>query len=106
MNKFERLQIDLNTLGTGSMKCFGDSMLPLIKSGSKITFVKQDDYNIGDVVFCKVSGWYIDAHIITKKDPKRGWMIANYDGWENGWTKTIYGKAVQTEHGGVIKNLD
>jgi len=52
MNKYERVKNDLEEKGTGTMKCFGDSMLPVIKSGSKITFVKQDNYKVGDIVFC------------------------------------------------------
>ena len=87
------------------MKCFGESMLPIIKSGSKITFVKQDNYKVGDIVFCKVSGYWIDAHIIKAQHPTKGFMIANYDGWENGWTKTIFGKAVATDFQGEIKQL-
>jgi hypothetical protein len=105
MNKYERVKNELETKGFGSMKCFGNSMLPIIKSGSKISFRKQDDYQVGDIVFCRVRGYWIDAHIITKKNDKRGWLICNYDGWENGWTKTIYGKAVLSEHKGKVKNL-
>lgn len=105
MNKYERVKLELEIKGTGSMRCFGDSMLPIIKSGSKITFEVKDDYKVGDIVFCVVGGYWIDAHIITKKDPKRGFMIANYDGWENGWTRTIFGKAVTVEYNGQVKNL-
>jgi hypothetical protein len=105
MNKYERVKQDLEEKGTGTMKCFGDSMLPIIKSGSKITFVKQDNYKVGDIVFCKVRGYWIDAHIIKAQHPTRGFMISNYDGWENGWTKTIYGRAVSAEHNGKTKEL-
>lgn len=105
MNKYERTKQALETDGTGSMKCFGQSMMPIIKSGSKITFEKQDNYKVGDIVFCKVRGYWIDAHIITKEHPTQGFMIANYDGWENGWTKTIFGKAITSEHRGTIKEL-
>ena len=105
MNKYERVKFELETKGAGSMRCFGNSMLPIIKSGSKITFEVKDDYEVGDIVFCRVRGYWIDAHIITKKNQKRGWMISNYDGWENGWTKTIYGKAITAELNGITKNL-
>jgi hypothetical protein len=105
MNKYERLKQELEESGEGSMKCFGQSMVPILKSGSKLTFVKQDNYEIGDIVFCKVKGRWIDAHLITKKHPKLGFMIANNHGWENGWTKTIFGKAVTAEHGGYVKDL-
>ncbi len=34
---------------------------------------------------------------ITKKDANKGYMIANNKGFENGWTKTIYGYVIQIE---------
>lgn len=98
MNKFERLKHDLETKGYGSMKAYGQSMLPLLKSGSLLTFEQADVYEIGDIVFCKVRGRYIDAHKITKKDTNKGFLIANNHGYENGWTKTIYGRVVTGEY--------
>lgn len=89
MNKYERLKNDLEKNKIGKMKVFGTSMLPLIKSGTLLTFEKKDEYSIGDIVFCKVKGRIIDAHIITKKDSNKGYMIANNRGFENGWTKNI-----------------
>jgi hypothetical protein len=62
MNKFERLKLELEVSGTGNMKAFGSSMLPILKSGTLLTFEKVNDYGIGDIVFCKVKGRYIDAH--------------------------------------------
>ncbi len=97
MNKYEILKQQLETVGTGKMKVFGQSMKPRIESGALLTFVKQDAYEIGDVVFSKVKGRYIDAHMITKIDQGR-FMIANNHGYENGWTKTVYGKAVTAEY--------
>lgn len=99
MNKYERLIKDLDTDATGQMKCFGNSMLPILKSGGKLTFVKQEDYEVGDIVFCKVKGRFIDAHKIIKKDLQKGFLIANNHGWENGWTKTIFGKATEVDYG-------
>ena len=94
MNKFERLKNELEIAGTGKMKAFGNSMLPILKSGSLLTFEKANDYAIGDIVFCKVKGRYIDAHKIVKRDTNKGFLIANNHGYENGWTKIIYGKAI------------
>lgn len=94
MNKFERLKLDLAVSGTGKMKAFGSSMLPILKSGSLLTFEKADEYEIGDIVFCKVKGRYIDAHKVIKKDSNKGFLIANNHGWENGWTKIIYGRVI------------
>lgn len=94
MNKYENLKEQLSLNGTGQMKCFGSSMTPIIKSGTLLTFVKQSTYEIGDVVFCKVKGRYIDAHKITKKDQEGRFMISNNHGFDNGWTKIIFGKAI------------
>lgn len=105
MNKYIRLKEELETIGTGSMKCFGNSMLPILKSGSVLTFEKRDHYEINDIVFCKVRGRFIDAHKITKTDEIKGFMIANNHGYENGWTKIIYGKAVKSEYKHEEKEL-
>lgn len=98
MNKFERLKNELASQGHGKMKAFGNSMLPILKSGSLLTFVAQELYEIGDIAFCKVKGRYIDAHKIVKKDPNKGYLIANNHGFENGWTKIVYGKVICAEY--------
>lgn len=98
MNKFERLKEELERCGTGKMKAFGSSMLPLLKNGSLLTFEKAGDYEIGDIVFCKVKGRYIDAHKVVKTDTNKGYLIANNHGYENGWTKIIYGRVTIGEY--------
>lgn len=105
MNKYQRLQLELETSGTGKMKCFGNSMLPILKSGSLLTFKKEEYYNIKDIVFCKVKGRWIDAHKIVKTDPAKGFLIANNHGYENGWTHTIYGKAIESEYKGDTQSF-
>lgn len=102
MNKFERLKLALETERTGKMKAFGQSMLPILKSGSLLTFERATDYQIGDIVFCKVKGRYIDAHKIVKTDKNKGFLIANNHGYENGWTKTVYGRVVLGEFNNQI----
>jgi hypothetical protein len=57
-------------------------MLPILKSGSLLTFKKDPEYKINDIVFCKVKGRYIDAHKIIKIDSNKGFLIANNHGWE------------------------
>ena len=94
MNKYLQLMKELKEKGIGRMTVFGNSMLPIIKSGTTLTFKVQSEYEIGDIVFCKVRGRFIDAHLITKKNLKRGYMISNNHGWDNGWTRTIYGKVI------------
>jgi len=105
MTKYERLKISLDSDGTGKMKAFGNSMTPILKSGTLLTFEKKEDYDIGDIVFCKVKSRYIDAHKIYKKDKKRGYLIGNNHGFENGWTHQIFGKAIQAEWGNETKKL-
>lgn len=96
-SKYLRLIEELKENGQGKMKAFGNSMLPILKSGSLLTFKKFDEYKINDIVFCKVKGRYIDAHKIIKTDKNKGYLIANNHGFENGWTKTIYGKVIEVE---------
>jgi len=98
MNKFERLKLGLETSGTGKMKAFGSSMLPILKSGTLLTFERVSEYEIGDIVFCKVKGRYIDAHKIVKKDSNKGFLIANNHGYENGWTRIVYGRVITGEY--------
>ena len=97
MNKYERLKKELEDVGSGRMKAFGDSMTPILKSGSTLTFQKFESYDVGDIVFCKVRGRYIDAHKVTKKDSNKGYLISNNHGHDNGWTKIIYGKVIKIE---------
>lgn len=97
MSKYLTLIEELNSIGTGKMKVFGNSMTPILFTGSLLTFEKREEYEIGDIVFCKIRGRFIDAHLITKKS-NQGYMIANNHGHENGWTKTIYGKVIQGEY--------
>jgi SOS-response transcriptional repressor LexA len=105
MNKYLRLIEELNEKGNGKMKCFGNSMLPILKSGSLLTFQKSEQYNVGDIVFCKVKGRIIDAHKIIKTDANKGFLIANNHGFENGWTRIIYAKAVKSEYNNQEQEL-
>lgn len=105
MNKYQKLQLELETSGTGKMKCFGNSMLPILKSGSLLTFKKEEHYKIKDIVFCKVKGRFIDAHKIVKIDANKGFLIANNHGYKNGWTRLIFGKAVEAEYLGQKHTL-
>lgn len=94
MSKYLRLKQELEEKGEGKMTCFGSSMTPILKSGSTLLFKKFDKYKVGDIVFCKVRGRWIDSHKITKIS-HRGYMISNNHGWDNGWTKQVYGKMIK-----------
>ena len=101
MNKYERLKLDLENTGRGKMKCFGNSMLPILPNASLCEYKACETYNVGDIVFCKVHGRWIDSHLITKKDVSKNgirYLISNNHGHDNGWTRTVFGK--------VIKSID
>lgn len=92
----------LTETGTGQLTCHGNSMLPILSNPSKCLYEKADEYEIGDIVLCKVYGRMIDAHFIVKKDSDK-YLIANNRGFENGWTKTIYGRVTDAydKHGNL-----
>lgn len=94
MDKHQRLIEDLSTTGTGTMKCHGSSMLPILENPSTCTYRRQEAYAVGDIVFCKVNGRFIDAHKIVKIGADGRYLIANNRGHENGWTRTIFGRVV------------
>jgi len=50
--------------------------------------------NIGDIVFCKVHGHFY-THLVKAYNPKRGFLIGNNHGHNNGWTWKIYGKVME-----------
>lgn len=74
----------------------GNSMIPRIHSGQKhrLAPAKWEDCEVGDIVYCHVSGNYY-THLITAKDDKRGCQISNNHGRVNGWTKQVYGKVTE-----------
>lgn len=71
-------------------------MLPHIKSRQpvEITPCTWKDVNPGDIVFCKVAGKFY-THFVKTLSEKRGCLIANASGFENGWTRNIYGKVTK-----------
>lgn len=107
MNKYERLKQDLAKNGKGTMKCFGSSMTPILQNATLNFYEVKDDYEVGDIVFCKVKGRYIDSHLVTKKADDGRYLISNNHGHDNGWTRTIYGKVVKAiSNNGTIKEFN
>ena len=92
MPKHER-QVHLEAGETVTRSAKGRSMEPRIMNGQKYVQepVKLEDVKVGDVVFCKVKGNYMN-HLVTAIDPKRGLQISNNHGHVNGWTKQVYGR--------------
>lgn len=105
MNKYTILKECLENNGEGVMTCFGSSMTPIFKFKETLLYKRQEEYEIGDIVFCKVKGRFIDAHKITKKNSNKGYMISNNHGWDNGWTKAVYGKVVAVKKGNEFIRL-
>lgn len=95
MNKYERAVTTLESGQDFTMKVFGNSMRPMIDSGSDLTFRKTDDYEVGDVVLSKVRGKFIDAHKITKVGADGRFMISNNKGRDNGWASRVYGRVIR-----------
>jgi len=93
VTRYDRAIEALKT-GDHTMKVFGQSMKPIIESGSALTFRATDDYSVGDVVLSRVKGRWIDAHKIVKIDSKECYLIANNRGHENGWTKQVFGRVI------------
>jgi len=94
MNKYEKPLAALDSGKDAKMRVFGNSMTPLIKTKSVVTYRRTEDYEVGDVVLVKMKGNYL-THKITKIDADGRFMIANNKGRENGWVRTIYGRVVE-----------
>ncbi len=106
MTKYDILKEALEKQGRGEMKAFGNSMLPLIESGSLLTFERRKTYSDGDIVLSRVRGRWIDAHKIVAVDARRGFLIANNHGYQNGWTHQVFGKVVRAVFpGGTVRNF-
>ena len=98
MTKYERVLDALLKGEEGSMKVFGQSMKPIIESGTVLTFRSFPEYEVDDIVYCKVKGRIIDAHKVIKirgEKDKKEYLIGNNHGYLNGWTHTIYGKVIK-----------
>lgn len=93
MNRYEILMKQLDETGEGNMTCRGNSMLPILTNPSLCFYRREEVYQVGDIVFCKVKGRFIDAHIIKAVEGGR-YLIGNNHGYDNGWTRTIYGRVV------------
>lgn len=87
------LQAGLTTI----VKPHGGSMKGKVESGSTVTIdpIESEDIEVGDIVLCKVKGnQYL--HLV-KAIQGTKFLIGNNRGGVNGWTRTIYGKAVKIE---------
>lgn len=74
----------------------GNSMLPILKSRQPVRLQPcfWHECEAGDIVFCKVRGNFY-THLVKATNDRRGCLISNNRGRENGWTKNIFGKVVE-----------
>lgn len=94
MNYRQRAIDELKEKGKTSLKANGNSMMPLIKSGSTVNIERQINYEKGDVVLCKVKG-NVYIHKVYGISEQKGYLIGNNSGHINGWTKHVYGKWIK-----------
>jgi SOS-response transcriptional repressor LexA len=103
--RYDRLLEELETTGFGKMRTSGGSMTPIFPaSGCTMHYQRQEEYEVGDIVFCKVRGRWIDAHLITRKG-EQGYLISNNHGHDNGWTRKVFGRVVRAEFGQTVKEF-
>ena len=81
-----------------TIKPHGNSMRPIVASGATVRLAPVDlgALEVGDVVLCRVSG-NVYLHLVTAKQGDRV-QIGNNRGRVNGWTKAVYGRAVQIDN--------
>jgi len=74
----------------------GSSMEPIISHRQPVRIAPADweEVRKGDIVYCKVHGRYY-THLVKAKNNKRGCLIGNNRGHNNGWTKAVYGKVIE-----------
>jgi len=92
MKKYERLLAGETIVS----KEPGNSMLPLIRSKQPVRIepATWEQVEVGDIVYCKVRGYFY-THLVKAKNDRRGCQIGNNHGHINGWTKQVYGRVVE-----------
>jgi hypothetical protein len=91
-SKVERLQAGETIISREP----GNSMVPIIKHRQPVRIAPAtwQEVERGDIVFCKVRGHYY-THLVKAKNQKRGCLIGNNSGHNNGWTKAVFGKVLE-----------
>ena len=80
-------------------KEFGNSMLPKLKSGVRVTVIpyKLENCKVGDIVLSKVHGAHY-MHYVKAVASDGKVQIGNAHGHINGWTRAIFGKLESFEN--------
>ena len=78
-----------------TIKPHGGSMKPKVESGATVTLEPIDisELSRGDIVLCKVKG-NVYLHLVKAIDNGRV-QIGNNRGRINGWTRTVFGRAIE-----------
>lgn len=106
MNKYFELKQALENGEQGIMRCAGNSMRPILSNPVICTYRREKTYRVGDIVFSKVNGRFIDAHKIVKVGSDGRYLIANNHGHENGWTRHVFGRVIKAvDSNGNEKNF-
>jgi len=84
---------------TVSYRAHGNSMVPIVRSGQKVTVepIAIADVSVGDAVFCKVRGSFY-LHLVTGRREDGSVQISNNHGHVNGWTRSVFGKLTRVEN--------
>ncbi len=62
MNKYIRLKEELETIGTGKMKCFGNSMLPILGNTEQVTNNQGGSEEFDDATKVnEYASWYLSG---------------------------------------------
>jgi len=93
MSRYTEIVKRLQNGETVTYKEFGNSMLPKLKSGVKVTIApyKLEDCKVGDIVLSKVHGAHY-MHYVKAVSSDGKVQIGNAHGHINGWTRSVFGK--------------
>jgi len=74
-------------------------MRPRVLSGARVTLepCTTEEAEVGDIVLCRVKG-NVYLHLVKAKSTDGRVLIGNNRGGTNGWTKAVYGRAVEVEN--------
>jgi hypothetical protein len=99
MSRYIEIVKRLQSGETVTYKEFGNSMLPKMKSGVKVTVrpCKLEDCEVGDIVLSKVHGAHY-MHYVKAVASDGKVQIGNAHGHINGWTRAVFGKLESFEN--------
>jgi hypothetical protein len=93
LSRYTELITKLQAGETVSYVEHGNSMKPKLQNGVTVTVepCKLEDLRVGDITLCKVRGTFY-LHYVKKIGQDGRVLIGNAHGWENGWTRAVFGK--------------